>query len=66
VSYADVQVEACTLLRALKSPTEQVTKVQAAAIIEQLISELLVYHNALYKACGDSSEYVNTYLESQR
>ena len=34
--------------------------------LEELDSELTLYKNALWKACGDDEEVVNATLESQR
>lgn len=38
----------------------------AALHMEQLEAELLLYKNALWKACGDDEEVVEATLESQR
>lgn len=39
---------------------------QACGHMEQLEAELLLYKNALWKACGDEEEVVEATLESQR
>ena len=38
----------------------------AALHMEQLEADLLLYKNALWKACGDDEETVEATLESQR
>lgn len=46
--------------------TKAAVLLQACTHMEKLEAELLLYKNALWKACGDDEEIVEATLESQR
>lgn len=49
-----------------KQTTKAACILQACAHMEAMEAELLLYKNALSKACGDDEGIVNDTLESQR
>jgi deoxyribodipyrimidine photolyase len=55
--HAQTVIDAADVLRELREVTAQ---------RDALRAELLEYKNALWKACGDDKEHVQSYLESQR